>query len=145
MKSITCNLKKIHYLKLETGDDILESIISYCKEKEISSGAVMGIGAVAHPSLGYFNLSKKIYRKNDYTFNAEILNCTGNIARNEETGEYMAHIHMLVGDPKGYTFGGHLLPGNEITVTGEFVIFETDIKLTRSMDEEFNLLLLNFK
>jgi predicted DNA-binding protein with PD1-like motif len=143
MKSITSKLKEVHYLKLEKGDDILESVVSYCREHKISSGAVLGIGAVENPSLGYFDLDKKIYLKNDYDFNAEILNCTGNIAINAETGEYMAHLHMLVGDPKGHTFGGHLLPGNKITVTGEFVIIETEEVLTRSIDEEFKLLLLN--
>jgi len=98
-----------------------------------------------HYTTGYFDLDKKTYLKNDYNFNAEILNCTGNIARNAETGEYMAHLHMLVGDPKGHTFGGHLLPGNKITVTGEFVIIETEETLTISLDDEFKLLLLNLE
>ena len=51
MKSITSKLKEVHYLKLEKGDDILESVVSYCREHEISSGAVLGIGAVEKPSL----------------------------------------------------------------------------------------------
>jgi len=51
----------------------------------------------------------------------------------------------LVGDPKGKTYGGHLLPGNKITVTGEFVILETEEVLTRAIDEEFKLLLLNLE
>ena len=143
MKSTIDKLKRVHYLKLEKGDDILESIISYCKDNTVSSGAVLGIGAVYNPSLGYFDLDKKIYLQNDYDFNAEILNCSGNIAKNAETGDYMAHLHMLVGDQKGNTFGGHLLPGNKITVTGEFVIFETETTLTRELDDEFKLLLLN--
>jgi len=143
MKSTIDKLKRVHYLKLEKGDDILESIISYCKDNAVSSGAVLGIGAVSNPSLGYFDLEKKIYLQNDYDFNAEILNCSGNIAKNAETGDYMAHLHMLVGDQKGNTFGGHLLPGNKITVTGEFVIFETETTLTRALDDEFKLLLLN--
>ena len=145
MKSITSKLKKVHYLKLEKGDDILECIVSYCKEQKLSSGAVLGIGAVSNPSLGYFDLDEKTYLQNDYEFNAEILNCSGNIARNAETGEFMAHLHMLVGDPKGKTYGGHLLPGNKITVTGEFVILETKEVLTRAIDEEFKLLLLNLE
>ena len=144
MNSIIDSLKKVHYLKLEKGDDILESVISYCEKNKITSGAVFGIGAVKNPSLGYFDLDKKTYLHNDYDFNAEILNCSGNIAKNAETGDYMAHLHMLVGDPTGKTFGGHLLPGNKITVTGEFVIFETETTLLRTLDEEFKLLLLNF-
>ena len=55
----------------------------------------------------------------------------------------MAHLHIAIGDPEGRTFGGHVMANNIISVTGEFIIFETDITLSRTVDEEFKLLLLN--
>jgi len=143
MKSTSGRIKKIHFLKLEKGDDILSSIIKYCENKELKSGALLGLGAVEKASLGFFDMNSKTYLKNNYDFNAEIVNCTGNIAQNGKTGEYMAHIHMIIGDREGRTYGGHVLPGNPISVTGEFIIIETDSLLKRRTDNDFNLLLLD--
>jgi predicted DNA-binding protein with PD1-like motif len=143
MKSTTGNVIKAHFIKIEKGEDILETIVKYCKEVELKSGAIYGLGAVEKASLGFFDLASKTYLTNDYDFNAEILNCTGNIAKNKETDEYIAHIHMTISDSEGKTFGGHLLPGNPISVTGEFTIFEIDIALKREIDDEFKLLLLS--
>ncbi len=143
MRSAIDDLKKIHYLKLEKGDDVLNSIINYCKENQIKSGAIFGIGAVQKANLGYFDVETKTYLENKFDFYAEILNCTGNVAINELTKEHMAHLHMLIGDVKGVTFGGHVLPGTLVSVTGEFVLFETNSTLNRNIDDEFRLMLLN--
>ena len=143
MKSKTDQLVKVHYLRLMKGEDLLASIITYCKDKDISSGSVHGIGAIGNPSLGYFDLETQTYQTNNYDFNAELVNCTGNIAKNRETGEIIAHLHMVVGDSKGKTYGGHVMPNNQISVTGEFVIFETAIGNYRTLDEDFQLLLLD--
>ena len=143
MKSIRDNIKQIHFLKLEKGEDIIDSIINYCKKTNINSGAIFGIGAVEKASLGYYDLKSKSYLTNNFDFNAEIINCTGNITINEQTDEHIAHIHMTIGDEKGKTYGGHLLPNNPISVTGEFVIFETATKLSRKIENEFQLLLLD--
>ncbi|MHA2255153.1 MAG: PPC domain-containing DNA-binding protein [Candidatus Heimdallarchaeaceae archaeon] len=143
MKSISEKLINVHFIKMEKGEDILETIVNYCKKVDLKSGAIYGLGAVEKASLGFYDLNSKTYLTNDYDFNAEILNCTGNITKNKETGEYIAHIHMTIGDVEGKTFGGHLLPGNPISVTGEFTIFEIDSILEREVDDEFKLLLLS--
>ena len=114
----------------------VSSTIDYFSIK-INSGAIVGIGAVEKASLGYYDLKTKSYLTNNFDFNAEIINCTGNIAINKQTKEYIAHIHMTIGDDKGRTFGGHLLPNNPISVTGEFIIFETTTKLSRKIEDEF--------
>ena len=143
MKSVSEKLIKVHFVKMEKGEDILETLIKYCKEVDFKSGAVYGLGAVEKASLGFYDLNSKTYLTNNYAFNAEILNCTGNIAKNKETGEYIVHVHMTIGDSEGKTFGGHLLPGNPISVTGEFTLFEISKNLKRELDDEFKLLLLS--
>ena len=143
MKSKTAKLAKVHFLRLMKGENLLESIITYCKEKNISSGSVQGIGAISKPSIGYYDLENKKYLTNNYDFNAELVNCSGNIAKNKDTGEIIAHLHMVVGDPKGQTYGGHVMPKNMISVTGEFIILETEGNNYRAIDEDFNLMLLD--
>ena len=143
MQSIKDEIKKVHIIRLIKGEDIIPSIISYCKENTVNSGFIFGLGAVSKAKLGYYDLDQKTYLENNFDFNAEMLNCTGNISVNEETREYVPHIHMLIGDAKGTTYGGHVLPGTIISVTGEFVIFEIQSTITRKLDSEFNLFLLN--
>jgi predicted DNA-binding protein with PD1-like motif len=143
MKSVSEKLIKVHFIKMEKGEDILETLLKYCKEVDFQSGALYGLGAVEKASLGFYDLNTKTYLTNDYNFNAEILNCTGNIAKNKETSEYVVHVHMTIGDAEGKTFGGHLLPGNPISVTGEFTLFEINTTLNRELDDEFKLLLLS--
>jgi predicted DNA-binding protein with PD1-like motif len=143
MKSVSEKLVKIHFIKIEKGEDILETLLKYCKEVDFQSGVLYGIGAVEKASLGFYDLNTKTYLTNDFNFNAEILNCTGNIAKNKQTREYVVHVHMTIGDAEGKTFGGHLLPGNPISVTGEFTLFEINTTLDRELDDEFKLLLLS--
>ncbi len=143
MKSKTTSIKQIHFLRLMKGEDLLESIMAYCYKNEISSGSVQGIGAIQNPSIGYFDLKKKEYFTNTYNFNAELVNCSGNVSKNKETGEIIIHLHMVVGDPKGQAFGGHVMSNNIISVTGEFVILETEGTNYRVVDEDFKLMLLD--
>ncbi len=143
MKSKTTKLAKVHFLRLMKGESLLENIVAYCEKMNISSGSVQGIGAISNPSVGYYDLVNKTYLTNSYNFNAELVSCSGNIAKNKETGEIVAHLHMVVGDSKGKTYGGHVMPENKISVTGEFIILETEGSNYRSIDEGFNLMLLD--
>jgi len=143
MKTKSSQLKKVHFLRLMKDEDILASIIKYCKTENIFSGYVQGIGAVANPSIGYFDLESKEYLVINKNFNAELVNCSGNIALDKKTGELIAHLHMVVGDSNGQTIGGHVMPDNKISVTGEFIIFETQGKNHRTKDNTFGLMLLD--
>ncbi len=144
MLSLKDSIKQIHYIRLVKDEDILPSLILYCKNNKIESGFVFGIGAVKKANLGYFDVISNQYLSRKFDFNAEILNCSGNVSKKANTGEYVIHIHMLLGDRECRSFGGHLMNDTMISVTGEFVIVETSNLLTRNLDEEFGLFLLNF-
>lgn len=144
MLSFKDSIKQIHYVRLVKDEDILPSLILYCKNNKIESGFVIGIGAVKKANLGYFDVTSNQYLSKKFDFNAEILNCSGNISKKANTDEYIIHIHILIGDRECRSFGGHLMNDTIISVTGEFVIVETSDPLTRKLDEEFGLFLLNF-
>lgn len=143
MKAKTSKLVKVHFIRLMKGEYLLESIVEYCTNNNISSGSVQGIGAISKPIVGYFDLDAMQYVTNSFEFNAELVNCSGNIAKNKETGEIIAHLHMTIGDPSGKTYGGHVMLKNRISVTGEFIILETEGNNYRTKDDEFQLMLLN--
>jgi hypothetical protein len=74
----------------------------------------------------------------------EIVSCLGNISIKE--GKIFAHAHVVVSDEKANAYGGHVMPGCLIGVTGELVLFEaTGIKLSRRFDEKTKLFLLSME
>lgn len=141
MKSLISSSTKIHFVQLETEDDILLSLTEYCKSNINNSGIIIGIGAVKKANLGYFDVDQKQYLTQQFEFNAELVQCTGNITRNASNGEIIVHLHMAIGDSHYKLLGGHVLPGCIISVTGEFIIIETDALIQREKNHLFDLLL----
>lgn len=139
METVTSKIKQVHYIRLEKGEDILHELKKYCENKKITSGIIMGIGAVERANIGFFNIQKKEYISNAYDFNAEIVNCTGNIAINNDTNEVIVHLHITIADVDGETYGGHVQEDTPISVTGEFTILETQDKIVRKIDKRTGL------
>lgn len=141
METLTSKIKKVHYIHLEKGEDILFTLKKYCESKKIQSGIIMGIGAVERANIGFFDIEKKEYVSNSYDFNAEIVNCTGNIAINNDTNKVIVHLHITIGDINGKTYGGHVQDNTPISVTGEFKILETQKEIVRKVDKRTGLYL----
>ena len=73
MKSLITSIKKIHFVKLETDEDVIEVLSQYCKRNNITSGFIFGLGAVKRANLGYFDVKTKEYKSNSFSFYAEVL------------------------------------------------------------------------
>ncbi|MFW9924960.1 MAG: PPC domain-containing DNA-binding protein [Candidatus Thorarchaeota archaeon] len=143
MKSMTMDIQKIHVLKFEKGDEILTRIIQYVKEHNITAGSLSGIGALEKGEFGYFDVEKNKYLNSSFG-EVELLTCTGNISINKDTKEPVAHIHILIGERDGKTFGGHLVQAI-VSVTAEIYLLETRPAIYRTKDELTGLYLLNPK
>ncbi len=137
---------KMHFIKLEPGEDILQSLTQYCKDNNVKSGLINGIGAVEKAIIGFFDLEKKTYSKKTLNFNAELLNCAGNIAiKNETNNDYIVHCHIVLADQNFVLHGGHLFEGTIISATGEFIIIESDTLIKRVLDKKTDLFLQDLK
>ena len=78
--------QKVHLLKLEKGDELLSSVVSYVKENNITAGFLTAIGALEKGTMGYFDVEKKKYLNSPFG-EVELLSCTGNVAINKDTHE----------------------------------------------------------
>ena len=47
---------------LEKGEEIVKTLTNFCKEKNINSGYIHGIGAVSEAELGAYSLTDKKYK-----------------------------------------------------------------------------------
>ncbi|MCR8463294.1 MAG: DNA-binding protein [Candidatus Korarchaeota archaeon] len=126
-------------LVLEKGDDVTESLKKLAKEENLS-GFFMGIGAVADPTIGYFDVEKKQYLKMELKGSFEVLGLTGNISFLPD-GEPFVHAHIILGDSNHKVLGGHLFSA-KVSITLELLILRTQ-KLLREKNPEFDLWLIS--
>lgn len=132
-----------YLVKVERGEELIETVTAFCAEQKIHSGSITGVGATDDVCLYYFDGEKKeyipkIFNERDY----EIISLTGNIALID--GTPFLHIHTALGDHEYQVFGGHLKSA-VISVTGEVVISQIGGDVHRAYDEVCGLNLLDLK
>jgi len=141
VRSIQTEIKRVIFAKMEPGEDVLGAIEEVAKKHDVQSGQLSLIGAVSKAKLGYFHREALEYRDFTIDEDVEVVSCIGDISTHEENP--VIHAHMIVADEKGKCWGGHLLPGCEVSVTIELVIIETKAKLIRKKDDLTGLNLLH--
>ena len=129
-----------YLVRLERGEEVLSTLADFVGTQKIHSGWIQGLGAIKDLVLGIFDPEKREYVKRTFNEDLELGNLTGNISRLH--GEPLLHCHVTVAgtDLKAYT--GHLFSAI-ISVTGEFIITPFSNEITRSLDEEVGLNLLD--
>lgn len=107
-------------VRLDPGEEIVESLAAICKAEDIRLAVVTGLGAVNAAQLGIFDTKQKQYSSHTFEGMYEIASLTGNITRKD--GEPYLHLHMVIGNPEtGECHGGHMNRG-VISATGEIFL-----------------------
>jgi len=114
---------KVHVLRLDRGDYLLESIEKLIEEQGIVNAVVLsGIGTLDHCVLHMVTTTGfppiEYFRRWDNE-PLELASVDGLIADGK------AHLHTVVSDCK-YSYAGHVEPGCRILYLGEVVIAEMD-------------------
>ena len=104
--------QKVHYIKFEKDQLLLESLTDYAKKNNIKTAEISFIGAVQNVNVMYMNQENKKYDKHTFDGGHEVLNGLGNISMLDD--EPFVHVHMTVADKNGKAFGGHLDEGTKI-------------------------------
>ncbi|WP_066894582.1 PPC domain-containing DNA-binding protein [Clostridium nigeriense] len=128
-------------LRLEKGEEVIESIKNLCEKEDIGLGSISGLGATNHVTVGLFKVSEKKYYSNTFEEDFEITNLTGNISR--MNGEVYLHIHGTFADIDGKCIGGHLNKAI-ISATSEIIINRINGEMGRQFSEEIGLNLIKF-
>lgn len=128
-------------VRLDRGEEIVESITKLSNEEDIKLGRVTGIGATNKVKIGLFDVESKEYHARELTGNMEITNLSGNISRMD--GEVYVHLHITVCDEENRAYGGHLNMAI-ISATCEIIIDLIEGYVDRCFDEEVGLNLFKF-
>lgn len=130
-----------YLVRLDKGDEIVESLMELVRKENIKLGSVSGLGAVDRAEVGLFKPSTKKYHSKVLEKDMEIVNLVGNISTMD--GEPYLHLHIALGDEDLNVVGGHLNSA-VISVTGEIVINVIDGEIDRKKDEEIGINLIKF-
>jgi len=112
---------RVFQVNMRKGDEIAAGLTEFAEQNHIKLAHFTGVGAIDAGVLGWFDPSKRAYKKIVIDQEAEVVAFTGNIAL--ENGQPFVHAHCVVAWSDGSTRGGHLV---EAHVSLEMQIFVTD-------------------
>lgn len=130
-----------YMLRLEVGEEIIETIKEFCTQQGIGSGKVTGIGVLRKVQISYYDLALGDFHHREISEYVELTSLMGNISIMES--QVFPHLHVTLSDAKFNVYGGHMSAG-EIGVTGELFIepFDNDIERKLFQETGFRLVVL---
>jgi len=126
-------------VRVDKGEELVESLMTVCKTLDIKLGSIIGIGATDVVTVGLFNTKTRTYQSKKFTGDHEIAPLVGNISRMD--GEVYLHLHVTLCNAEHAALGGHLSSA-VISATFEGVVDIIDGQVTRDHDELVGLNLL---
>ncbi len=132
-----------YLMRLDKGERLSDALEKFGLETNIEGGWVSGLGGAGTATLGFFDLDKKEYDWRDYEDLREVVSLTGNLARDEK-GQFVFHLHAVLGDRDFNTVGGHL---KDLTAgaTLELFIHRAYQPTKRKTDESLGLKTLDLE
>ena len=130
-----------YVIRMDKGEEIVNTLMNFCKEQGIKLGKVSAIGAVNKATIGLFKTSEKKYYSSELTGDFEITGLNGNIST--MIGETYLHLHIGIADEKHNVYGGHLNSA-VVSATCEMIVDVIDGEIDREFSEEIGLNLIKF-
>jgi predicted DNA-binding protein with PD1-like motif len=131
-----------YVIRLETGEEVIESLKRFVEKEKIRGAFFSGLGAVNDVSLGYFDFERKEYEKKVFEQDFEVTSLVGDVSFLDE--KIIIHTHVTLADKDFKIIGGHL---NKATVTAtlEIVFNPVEGSLLKKLDPKTGLNLLDLK
>ncbi|MGI6486518.1 MAG: DNA-binding protein [Thermoanaerobacterales bacterium] len=130
-----------YVMRIDKGEEIVDTLKKFCQDEKIKLGFVNGIGAVNKVRVGLFDTKSKQYNSAQLEGDYEITSLLGNISTKD--GEVYLHLHINLSDANYNTRGGHLNSA-VISGTGEIIIETIEGSVERQFSEEIGLNLYKF-
>lgn len=133
--------KKI-VLRMDEGEEIIQTITEVCRKERIASATVQGIGFTQLARLRVYNYKEGIFVFKEITGSMEMTSLLGNVVVSGE--DVFTHLHITLADESMNIRGGHLIACS-ISMTAEIVIEELSVKVSRPASNDNNLGFLSFE
>jgi len=119
-------------VRLDPGDEVIESLKTLRSDLDITGGFMHGIGAVDRATLGHYDVDEQSYSEETFTGQFEVTSFTGNI------GPDKVHAHIELGRESFDTIGGHCSAAR-VSGTFEIVVLTGETVLGHELDERTGL------
>lgn len=126
-------------LAFDKGDEPVALLTDFARTNNLRGSQITAIGAFERAVVGYFDRTKKAYRRIDVDKQVEVLSLLGDVAH--QGSEPVVHLHAVLGLEDGSTRGGHLLEAS-VWPTLELVLTEWPKHLCKHFDPDVGLALL---
>jgi len=130
-----------YFVRIDKGEEIVETLKKFCSDKKIESGCLNGIGASNKLTVGYYNTGEQKFYKKDFEGEYEITSLNGNIYM--LNGETSIHAHINFAGTNFITYGGHLASAI-ISGTCEIAVIQLDDRIEKEFDKETGLNIFKF-
>ena len=127
------------FVRIDSGEEIVETLTQVCKKLDITAGTITGIGATDKAIIGLFDVKTKKYHSKELVGDHEIAPVYGNIST--MNNEVYLHLHVNLCNSEHKSFGGHLTSAI-ISATFEGVIDIINGKIEREFDATTGLNIL---
>ncbi len=125
------------FVKLDRDEEILGSIVKVCRKLGLETIIVLsGVGQLHDVTLGYYR-GKGDYTPEVFRGTYELLSMTGSVVQ-QLNGDYVPHIHVVLGGIDKNTIGGHLIKG-VVGVTCEVTLLSGKLGVKRSYNPKSGL------
>jgi predicted DNA-binding protein with PD1-like motif len=132
--------QKTYALIFDAGDEVASKLKAFAEENGLGGSHFTAIGALQDAVLGYFDWTKKEYKRIPVYEQVEVVSLVGDIAEGER-GEPKIHAHAVLGKSDGAALGGHLLEAH-VRPTLEVMLVESPEHLRRKHDPKTGLALI---
>lgn len=125
-----------YMLRIDYGEEILQSLKQMCEQEAIRLAQVSAIGAADHAIVGVFDLREKRYHLEETNEFMEIASLSGSVT--EMNGQPYIHLHVTLADQKHILHGGHAIE-LRVGATCEMFVRVLDGQVTREKNEELGI------
>ena len=121
-----------YMLRIDCGEEILQSLKQMCEQEGIRLAQVSAIGAVDHAVVGVYDLQGKRYHEEVTDGFMEITSLSGSVTGMND--QPYVHLHVTMADQKNLLHGGHAIE-LRVGATCEMFVRVLDGRVIREKDE----------
>ena len=133
-------IENTYFVRLDSGERMLEALKKFCNIEKIKCGYFFGIGSLDEAELAHYIVRNKKYTSEKYRQPFEIVNLTGNVTTMDN--EVYLHCHATLSDVQMEAIAGHLKEG-VVGATAEIVLVKLDAEIKRKYDADIGLNLMD--
>lgn len=134
-------LDKYHYvIRIDKDEEVLSSLIDFCKWEDIKLGSLTGIGNASKIVLSIYDIDSKSYIDKEFNGSLEINNLIANITKKDDFNIVNAHVNFS--DTNFNSYGGKLVECI-IGVTCEIFVTTIDGNINRKYNDSYDVDLID--